>query len=297
MAATLDELVDFAVTGAELGVGVSPAISARRSANGRRGVVVMNHSGERPTRPAANANRWTGEELEFVRSNLGRMSLVDIGAHLGRSANAIRMKQVRLGWPVASKQPHELTAHRVGRLMRKCSKSIIHLIDLGILPGRVLPCGRNIHVVDVRAFERWLINPANWIYFDHRRIRDARLRSLVELAKSRWPDRWLTTRQAAEIIGCEHTDVNRWIHAGKIPARHWSNWHVLESVAQVTRIPKGKGHGHEQLQWSAGGDAFLIHARAKGVPWAGITRMMKQPERRLQYHLKCLERKQGRSHE
>lgn len=287
MAATLDELVDFAVTGAELAAGVSPSVSARRSASGRRAVSVLRHSGRRSGPAAANANRWTAEDLEFVRSNLGRMSLVDIGARLGRSANAIKIKQVRLGWPTASKQPHELTAHKVARLMRKCSKSIIHLIDLGILPGRVLPCGRNIHVVDVRAFKRWLINPANWIYFDHRRIRDAHLRRLVELAKCRWPDRWLSTRQAAEIIGCEHTDVNRWIHAGKIPARHWANWHVLESVARVTRIPKGKGQGHS-LPWSAAGDTFLIRARAEGTPWVAVARMMKQPERRLQYHLKCL---------
>lgn len=294
MAAGLDELVDFAVTEAELAVGVSPSISARRSANGRRGVVVLARSGERPGRPSPNLNRWTDQEIEFARRNLGRLSLAEIGVRLGRSANAVKIKQVRLGWPSASKQWHEFTAHQVGEIMRKCGKTIVALIDLGILPGRVLPGGRNIHVVDVRAFERWLINPANWIYFDHRRIRDGRLRRLIELAKSRWPDRWLTTRQAAEIIGCNHHDVNRWIRAGKIPARHWANWRVLESVARVTRIPKGKGQGHD-LHWSARGDVFLIRARAESIPWAVVARMMKQPEKRLQYRLKCLLRKQKAS--
>jgi len=291
MAAGLDELIDFAVTGAELAVGVSPSISAKRSANGRRGVMVMAHSGKRPIRPGANINRWTDEDLEFVRKNLGRMSPAEIGARLGRSPVAIKIKRTRLGWPPASKQQNELTACQIGKVMRKCNKSIIALIDLGVLPGRVLPIGRNIHVIDVRAFERWLINPANWIYFDHRRIRDKRLRRLIELAKNRWPDRWLTTRQAAEIMGCEHKDVNRWIRAGKIPGRHWANWHVLESVARVTRIPKGKGSGHD-LRWSARGDAFLVRARAESIPWVTVARMMKQPEKRLAYRLKCLLRKQ-----
>jgi hypothetical protein len=291
MAAGLDDLVDFAVTAAELAVGVSSSISARRSANGRRCAMVMAHSGKRPVRPGPNLNRWTDEELEFVRKNLGRMSPAEIGARLSRSAVAIKVKRTRLAWPPASKQQNELTARQIAKVMRKCGKTIIALIDLGILPGRVLPIGRNIHVVDIRAFERWLVNPANWIYFDHRRTRDNRLRRLVELAKSRWPDRWLTTRQAAEIIGCEHKDVNRWIRAGKIPGRHWANWHVLESVARVTRIPKGKGSGHD-LHWSARGDAFLMRARAESIPWATVAHMMKQPERRLQYHLKCLLRKQ-----
>jgi len=292
MAATLDELVDFAVSEAEVGAGVSRSVSASRSANGNRTAVIGARSGKRPGKSSANANRWTEEELEFARKSLGRISLEEIGASLGRSANAVKIKQVRKGWAPASKQWHELTAHKIGMVMRKCVKSIVALMDLGILPGRVLPGRRNIHVVDARVFERWLVNPANWIYFDHRRIRDDRLRRLIELAKSRWPDRWLTTRQAAEIIGCEHGDVNRWIHAGKIPARHWSNWHVLESVARVIHIPKGKGHGY-QLHWSPAGDAFLVRARAQRIPWAAIAKMMKQPEKRLAYRLQCLQRKAG----
>ena len=290
MAATLDELVDFAVGEAELGGGVSPSVSASRSANGHRGAVIGTRSGKRPTMGASNINRWTEEDDSFVRKNLGRLSLGEIGVSLGRSANAVKIRMVRRGWPPPSKQWHELTAHKIGIVMRKCVKSIVALMDLGILPGRVLPGGRNIHVVDARAFERWLINPSNWIYFDHRRIRDNRLRRLIELAKTRWPDRWLTTRQAAEIIGCQHGDVNRWIHLGKIPARHWSNWHILESVARVTHIPKGKGHNC-LLHWSPAGDAFLIRARAQHIPWVAVSRMMKQPEKRLAYRLKYLQRK------
>lgn len=291
MAATLDELVDVAVTGAELAVGVSMSISARRSTNGRRGAIVIAHSQKSPAGSGMNVNRWSQEELEFARMAIGHLSFEEIGAKLGRSANAVKIVQMRRGWQAASKQWHELTAHKISLVMRKCVKTIVAWIDLGILPGHVLPGGRNIHVVDVRVFQRWLINPSNWIYFDHRRIRDGRLRRLIELAKSRWPDRWLTTRQAAEIIGCEHYDVNRWIHLGKIPARKWHNQHVLESVARTIHIPKGRGSGHELMQWTARSDAFLVWARAEGIPWAVVARMMKQPEKRLQYRMVTLRRR------
>ena len=291
MAAALDSLVDVVVTEAEIGAGVDPGIVASRSSHGARGALLATRSVARPARRAANAGRWTDEELAFARMNLGQLSLEDIGKALGRTAVALKIQYTKRGWPAPSKQWHELTAHQIGVVMRKCGKTVILWVDLGILPGRVLPGVRNIHVVEARAFERWLVNPANWIYFDHRRIRDDRLRRLVELAKSRWPDRWLTTGQAAKVMGCHHKNVNDWIHRGKIPARHWANWHVLESVARVTRIPQGRGHGHE-LKWSAAGDAFLIRARAEGIPWAAVAKMMKQPLKRLEYRLKRLQRGQ-----
>lgn len=290
MAAALDSLVDAVVTEAEIGAGVNATIAASRSSHGARGALLATRSVVRPARPAANAGRWTEAELAFARKNLGRLSLEDIGQLLGRTAIAIKIQMKNRGWPAPSKQWHELTAHQISVVMRKCGKTISLWIDLGILPGRVLPGGRNIHVVEARVLERWLVSPANWIYFDHRRIRDDRLRRLVELAKSRWPDRWLTTGQAARIMGCRHQNVNDWIHRGKIPARRWTNWHVLESVARAIRIPQGKGQGHE-LKWSTAGDAFLVRARAEGIPWAGIAKMMKQPVKRLAYRLKCLQRK------
>src|SRR3989304_60157 len=58
---------------------------------------------------APGAPRWGAWEDEFVQANLGLLSLDAIGRRLGRSANAIKIRQVRQGWRAPSRREGWLT--------------------------------------------------------------------------------------------------------------------------------------------------------------------------------------------
>jgi len=287
----LETMIDLAVIEGLLANGTAPSVLSRASPEGSRSLTVLRRK-LGYVALAGNANRWTDEELRYVRQHLGRLSLQDIGAHLGRSANAVKIMYQRQGWPAPSKQPEELTAHQIGKLLGKCVKTIIHMIDLGILPGRVLPSRRNIHVVRRITFECWLISPANWIYFKVQRIRDPRLRRLVDLARKRWPDEWLTTGQAARVLGLKVSGcIHQRIRRGKLPARRWANWWVLRSQVEQLHVVAGRGSpGRSRGLWTPAGDACLLRFRAEGKTWADISRLMgpRYSDRCAAYRFACL---------
>jgi hypothetical protein len=239
---TPEELIDLAVTEAEIESGLDPSVVSSRSSFGRRGAFVLSRRATEGEGAGISPKQalWSQAEKSFVRNNLGKLGLEEIGAALGRSENSVKLLFTRNGWPAPSKQPDELTAHQIAELMGKCGKSIAHLVDEGILPGRRLPMERLIRVVNATTFKRWLINHMNWIYFDWKKIRDPYLRRLCELREERWGDAWITTGEAARVAGCTHADVNRWIHRGKVrSARKWgANWKILRSEAELLDIPK-----------------------------------------------------------
>ena len=290
----VERMIGLAVTDAQLATGTSPE-RLLRSSGSREVSVLRRKNGE--SRALPSANRWTSEEIEYVQQVWGYMSLEEIGEALGRSAVAITVLRKRKGWPAPSKQPHELTARKVAVIMRKCGKTITHLIRLGILPGRMLPAGgsRNIHVVRRLTFERWLVNPANWIYFDHRKITDRRLRRLVSLAKARWPDEWLTTGQAAKLLGVTNSNsVQARIKRGQLPARRWANWHVLRSDVERQHVVPGRGSpGRTRTEYTERGDSILQFFVAEGKGWREIERLMgpRYSEKRAPFHYKQLQRR------
>lgn len=288
----VDRMVDLAVAFGRLQGGADPRLVSRSI--GDREVSLLRRAVD--SRNVSGANRWTEEEQAFVREMLGYIGLEEIARALGRSKNAVKILYTRKGWPAPSKQLHELTAHKIAVIMGKCVKTIIFMIELGILPGRVMPGSlRKIYLVRRVTFERWLVNPANWIYFKHARMRDARLRRLVELAKSRWPDEWLTTGQVAQLNGLKSSNsVQARIKRGKLPARRWANWHVLRSDAEKPHIVPGRGSpGRSRLPFTERGDSFLQFARAEGKGWAEIGRLMgpRYSEKRAPYRYKQLQRR------
>jgi len=288
----VERMVDLAVAFGQLQSGTSPQLLSRSM--GDREVSLLRRGVQ--SRKIAGANRWTEEEQAFVRETLGYLGLDEIANALGRSKNAVKILYTRKGWPAPSKQPHELTACQIARRMRACVKKICLLIDIGILPGRVMPGSlRRIHLVRRVTFERWLVNPANWIYFDHRHIADRRWRRLVELAKQRWPDEWLTTGQAARLLGLTNSNsVNARIKRGQLPARRWANWHVLRSDVERQHVVPGKGSpGRSRLPFTERGDTFLQFARAEGKGWAEIGKLMgpRYSEKRAPYRHKQLQRR------
>jgi len=293
----LEDLIDLVVTEAEIESGLDPSVVSSRTSFGRRGAFVISRRAAKGEGAGISSKQalWSPAEKSFVRKNLGKLSLEEIGGALGRSENGVKILFTRNGWPAPSKQPDELTAHQIADLMVKCGKSIARLIDDGILPGRRLPMERVIRVVKRTTFKRWLINPENWIYFDWRKIRDPHLRRLCELRAERWGDAWITTGEAARVAGCTHADVNRWIHLGKVRSAHkWgANWKMLRSEAERLDIPKrGKGSkGHAKVEWPEAADAFLVLARAVGISNSLTASLMGQGwEKRVGYRLYVLNR-------
>lgn len=293
MVADLGRIAELAAADGLLATGTAPALL--HDAAARDVAVLRRKNGYH--RPIGAANRWTPEEREFVRVMVGHMSEEQIGRAIGRSANAVKIMRQRKGWPAGSKRPEELTACRIARLMRKCAKTVESWIELGILPGRLMPARRTIHLVRRVTFERWLVNPANWIYFDHRRIVDPRLRRLVELAKSRWPDEWLTTGQAAELLGIGRRRsglIERRIVTGKLRGRFWANWHVLRSDVEKIRIVLGRGSpGRQGGLWTERGDQVLQFFVQEGKSWQEIERLMgpRYSAKRAPYRYKVLQRR------
>ncbi|KKN73379.1 hypothetical protein LCGC14_0400820 [marine sediment metagenome] len=280
----LEQLIDAGLAEAEIVSGHSPD---QVSEDYGRAVVTSN---SRP--PSQRPPPWAPWEDEFVQANLGLMSLDAIGRRLGRSGNAIKIHYTREGWPPPFRRPGWLTGNRVATLMCVDVHAVSRWVKEGWIPHRRTPNMRRDILIDRRELYRWAINPRNWLYFQPERVRDPRLRRLLELKKERWGDEWWTTRQVAEYHDVDHTDVNRLIHLGKIQAVKWGNQYVVRSEAMKAGLwfIKGKGTGSGQ-DWSEEGDAFLLLARAVGLQYEPIAAMMggRDSVKRLQYRMKCLE--------
>src|SRR3970040_1040829 len=106
----VDALIESVAAQAGLESGIAPAVLAAR------GVRVMPGVGEED-RPRGCANRWTPEEEQFLREQIGLMSDAEIGAALGRSAFAIKIHRQRKGIPAHSKRPGWLTGNGGAKLM------------------------------------------------------------------------------------------------------------------------------------------------------------------------------------
>lgn len=284
-------LLDVAEATARLASGRRPSAP---NGNGRALSVAARHAPGHTER----ARRWTPDEDAFLREALGRLSTEEICAALSRSDKAIKIRWTRKGYPAPSKQPDEMTGNQIADALGVDVHAVMALIDRGILPGRKLPGStRNIRVVKTITFYRWVVNPKNWPYFlqcvyeDARvggsarvalrgtaRIGDLHLRRLVERQKARWPDRWLSTGEVAEMLHCSVGAVHGRCRSGRIPgAVQWQNWYVRRSVAETIRIlPKGYGAA---LNWSDLGDQFLVLATAVGLKQASIGRLMGAPYR------------------
>ena len=142
------------------------------------------------------ARRWLAHEDKFLRENLGILSDDAIGEALGRTPTAVHLRWKRdLGLPVPSKDPAMLTPGGIAALLGVDRSAPADWMDRGLLPVRFLPMARRIRVVGRTQFLMWFVNPLNWAYFDHRKVKDPYLRRLLQLKRRRWNDAWWTTSQ------------------------------------------------------------------------------------------------------
>lgn len=239
--------------------------------------------------------RWTAREDAFLRENLGELTLEEIGRHLGRSNNACKIRLTRQGFDAPSKREGYLTGHQAARILGVDIHNIMNLTAKKILPAGQVAGRRGILRIRKITLYRWAINPMNWIYFfpqisEPDRIGDPHLRRLIVRQKERWNDEWWTPGQVAVYYGVDHTDVNRLIQQGKIKSVKWGNHRILRSEALKPGLVfyKGKGSVPGGQNWTEEADLFLIRARSKGRIFRDIARMMKMPEKRVDYRFRCL---------
>lgn len=235
------------------------------------------------------AREWTPEEDEFIKKNLGYLTDKQIGQALGRTAVAVHLRWDRnLGLPGPSKAKDIVTAQGAARLLGIDAHKIVHWVDKGLIPGRLMAGEREIRLIKRDDFERWALSPSNWIYFDPKKIRDPRLKRLCRLRARRWGDEWWPTTKVARLHGVETKDVQRLIYRGEIPAvrlpvslggrhenRGWSNWFVKKSDAVRAHFVKGRGI--QNWQPTPRAVAFMKKAWRQGMNFSEICRMMGNP--------------------
>lgn len=191
------------------------------------------------------ARKWSSAEDAFLRVNLGKMTDAQIGQALGRSHLGVHLRWSRdLQLPSPSKAPNVITAHKAARMLGIDSHKISHWVDQGFIPGRIMAGGRKIRLIEQDAFQKWVLDPMNWMYFDLHGVNDVELKRLLKKAREKWGDEWWPTYKVAKYHGMKTGDVKRYIQLGRIRARQiqfsyggrhpdlsWKLWFVLKSEA------------------------------------------------------------------
>lgn len=233
-------------------------------------------------------SQWTPEEDQFLRDNHGYMTDAEIGAFLGRTEIAVHLRWSRdLHLPSPSRHPDVITANRAARLLGLDAHKIAHWADVGLLVSRDMPGPRRIRLLHRVAFERWVVSPSSWIYFDWKKIPDRRLRRLCQLRARRWGDEWWTTVEVARYHGVDSKDVLRLITkkknlpgvqvatslGGRNKNPYWLNWYVKKSDALKAVFLRGKGSGHT-IEFTRRAERWMLKAHKAGWSYQAITRSM-----------------------
>lgn len=297
----LDDLLDAAVLEGALAAGRGLRLATHQFGAAR----VVGATFDATTRPAhrqGQADMWSPADWAFLTRYAGILGDEEISAHLGRSANGVKIKRIRAGLPGPTMHPDYLTAHKMARALGVDVHAVCEWIERALLAAELAPLSdRKVWRVKRSAFVAWALRPANWIYFyrsvrQPARIRDARLRRLIARRAAVWGDEWWTTGEVARYHGVESSDVVRYIRAGKLPATRWQNWMVLKSAATRPglRFYKGKGGTTFENYGTPAGDAFIVLAVAVGIPWTHISRMMRRRNHTsLQLRWGAMQRREG----
>lgn len=274
-------LMDAVIFGAEISEGRNPAFVATKG--------IVNGMSMRHVNPTTNRqfSNWHPDEDQFLKENLGWLSEEEIAEHLGRTVVSVHLRWERdLHLCAPSKNPDNITANQGAKILGVDAHKIAHWCDVGLIPARMLPSARYIRLINRVTFDRWVVSPSNWIYFDWRKIPDRRLYRLCKLRAKRWGDQWWSTVRAAQFHGVTAKDVLRQITilrrlpgvqvSASLGGRHknpsWKNWFVLKSDAVKLTFVRGKGMGGKKFTPRA--EAWMVKAYKQGVSVDGIARSM-----------------------
>lgn len=264
---------------------------------------------QKVTGVAVRGRPWRAWEDKAYLDGLANQSYVEIAAKLGRSVSAVKVRYTRQGMPPKSKRPGYLTANQAAKVLGLDAHKVCRWIDDGIMRGeRVLIVAREYRQISWVNLKIWATRPENWMRFEARAIKNGSLRSLVLRAQALWGDEWLSTREAADILGCDDKDVWRMIKLGRLYGvraqqlggrnnAHWAYWFVRRSHLVGFVVPKGKGcraAGSHYVVWSKRADAFILRAVAAGETYAVIGRKMRWNEKKVSYRARMLKRMEAK---
>jgi hypothetical protein len=203
----------------------------------------------------------------------------------------VRRGAGRAAWKRVQARGDAVWAREAAAMLGVGFDTVTRLLKRGWLRARGSRCrNRTRWWVRVSDLERFVTKPESWLVLDAGRMGDRRLARLMAVAQERWPDEWLSGRQAGEVLGRSVSGVSWLIRSGKLPGVKWRNWRVrrsdVERLAERTRAGSG-----DVLEWSEAGDAFTILARAVGLSRAAVARLMKCPVSRVEHRLRVLHRR------
>lgn len=218
--------------------------SAVQQATGQRAAVILG-------RPAHR--RWTKEDSEFLRSNLGVRPIDDIAVALGRTRQAIKIRTTRKGYTSASKHRSYYSRIAVSRMLGVDVKAVMKWDEGGLLkfervPGHRVGNGNDRRRVHTSSFRRWVINPENFIYFlydihgKYKNIPHPGYAKLVAAAYKRWGDEWWTAGRAAKHHGVTDRTINKKILSDQLSAVRWGNWYIKKSHVIALQVAPGRGN-------------------------------------------------------
>ena len=229
----------------------------------------------------AHLGMLTDDEVEQLRGrvpnpraldNLTNLTLPEVGALVGHTAVAVKIRIVRKGWTTWSKNPQWLTATSIGLAMNVDPHAVVKWIDRGYLKAGVMPFrGRLAHRVTRTDLIAFIRDPENWAYYDPHRIRDAELRE--EALAVRQGDEYITVGEVARRLRCGPNWVAELIRRGKIPAKRWGNYLIHRDDAKEIRLV-GVGHWtpDDFRAYNAEERARIMKARSIGMPYMAIAR-------------------------
>jgi hypothetical protein len=228
-------------------------------------------SGAMLQKPQAKASRWSEDELSKIEKLLPFHSAHKVGEMLGRSGDAVKIIRQRRGIKAGSKSEGWVTANQVRMLLgMPDGRPVIGWIKKGLVLGHQIN-GDSTWMVHEISLRRWVTSPLSWAYFDPSRITDKNLACLVKLARNRWNDTWLSTRQVADMKGTDTKAVLMAIKRGHLPGVHirekdgrhagaaWAFWAVRKSDAEGWEYNAPAFDLMDELH------AFMLLARAIGL--------------------------------
>lgn len=224
---------------------------------------------------------WTEAEEDYLREHIMDMTFEEIAAALGRSPEAVKIRQVRKQIPAKSRQPGLMTGQQAAKALGVDVHVISKLTQRGLFPAQMLPGKRRILSVSKLRLYCWAINPMHWIYFKVHQVTDLHLQRLVALAQARWEDEWLTAGQVEQRLGICPGGINQKLHRGQVRAYRWGNWWFLRSEIDNIVVRPSKNLPEGVRFYTPRGDAFLIDVHRRGLSYEAIGRLMKWPTIRV----------------
>lgn len=218
---------------------------------------------------------WTVEEESYLQAHLGFQGSDGVALALGRSPAAVRIRQVRRGYPSMGKASGWMNGRQIARLFGTDEHAVRKWFAYGIMTYEYKIGLRGIYRVRVGDVYHWAMQPEHWMCFHVDRISNPALRRLVMMKQALWGDEWWTPGQVAAYHGFVSSGaVNRAIREGRLQGVRWGNWWIRRSDAVRAWEPRNGGMTER-------GAAFVLRARAQGLGWDAIARLTKQEPRRI----------------